>query len=200
MHVVDGGYFENSGATTALDILREITTAMGQAGTDLGDTVPKLIMISNNPLANAPVPEGAKKGGTVTTEAEAKRSEPSTFLEDAMAPVDALLNTRDARGTYAQRAIGKAQEIFYENLSGKLPPNQQAQVYYFSLAPAEVPLPLGWMLSNRAAHAMHLELNDEGKSKDQFPTWNKSEREKIIASLPAQRPAAADSSQSPSTR
>jgi hypothetical protein len=36
-HVVDGGYFENSGATTALDILREITREMGRAGSDLGD-------------------------------------------------------------------------------------------------------------------------------------------------------------------
>jgi hypothetical protein len=61
-----------------------------------------------------------------------------------------------ARGTYAQRAIGKAQEIFYENLKGKLPPNQEAKVYYFSLAPAEVPLPLGWMLSNRAVRAVGL--------------------------------------------
>lgn len=173
-HVVDGGYFENSGATTALDILREITREMGRAGSDLGDTVPKLIMISNNPTANAPVPVPDGKKITVTTAAEQKQSEPSTFLEDALAPVDALLHTRDARGTYAQRAIGHAQEIFYESLQGKLPPNQEAKVYYFSLAPAEVPLPLGWMLSNRAAGAMHLELNDEGKSiTTPVETWNK---------------------------
>ena len=200
-HVVDGGYFENSGATTALDILREITREMGRAGSDLGDTVPKLIMISNNPTANAPMPAGAKKKMTVTTEAEQKRSEPSTFLEDVMAPVDALLNTRDARGTYAQRAIGHAQEIFYENLKGTLPPNQQAKVYYFSLAPAEVPLPLGWMLSNRAAHAMHLELNDEGKSiTTPVETWNKFVREQIIASLPPPVPAAVASHRSAPTR
>src|SRR4029077_8196022 len=149
----------------------------------LGDTVPKLIMISNNPTANAPVPDGKKI--TVTPAAEQKQSEPSTFLEEAMAPVDALLHTRDARGTYAQRAIGHAQEIFYESLQGKLPPNQEAKVYYFSLAPAEVPLPLGWMLSNRAAGAMHLELNDEGKSiTTPVETWNKFVREQIIASLP----------------
>jgi hypothetical protein len=198
-HVVDGGYFENSGATTALDILREITREMGRAGSDLGDTVPKLIMISNNPTANAPLPDGKK--ATVTTTAEQKQSEPSTFLEDTMAPVDALLHTRDARGTYAQRAIGQAQEIFYENLNGKLPPNQDSKVYYFSLAPAEVPLPLGWMLSNRAAHAMHLELNDEGKSTTTpVETWNKVVREQIIASLPQQVPAAVTSHRSASTR
>ena len=183
-HVVDGGYFENSGATTALDILREITRAMRQANTDLGDTVPKLIMISSNPIAN--VPEGPKKSPTVTTEADQKRSEPSTFLEDVMAPVYALLNARDARGKYAQRALGREMEIFYENLNGKLPPNQRARVYYFSLAPAEVPLPLGWMLSNSAARAMLLELNDEGKSiTTPVETWNKFAREQIVASLPA---------------
>jgi len=200
-HVVDGGYFENSGATTALDILREITREMSRNGNDLSDTVPKLIMISNNPTANAPMPDGAEKKMTVTTEAEQKRSEPSTFLEDALAPVDALLHTRDARGSYAQRAIGRAQEIFYENLDGKLPPNQKAEVYYFSLAPADVPLPLGWMLSNRAAHAMHLQLNDEGKSfTTRVKTWNKSVREQIIASLPQPVPVAAGSNRSASAR
>lgn len=200
-HVVDGGYFENSGATTALDILREITREMGRAGSDLGDTVPKLIMISNNPTANAPMPAGAKTKMTVTTAAEQKRSEPGTFLEDVMAPVDALLHTRDARGTYAQRAIGHAQVIFYENLKATLPPNQEAKVYYFSLAPAEVPLPLGWMLSNRAAHAMHLELNDEGKSiTTPVDTWNKFVREQIIASLPPPVPVAVASHRSAATR
>jgi hypothetical protein len=200
-HVVDGGYFENSGTTTALDILRQITREMGKPGSDLSDTVPKLIMISNNPMANAPIPEGTKNTTSVTIKAEQKRSEPSTFLGDAIAPLEALLHTRDARGTYAQREIGQAQEIFYENLNGKLPPNQQAKVYYFSLAPAEVPLPLGWMLSNRAAHAMHLELNDEGKSiATPVETWNKVVREQIIASLPSPTPAAVSSSRSALTR
>jgi hypothetical protein len=199
-HVVDGGYFENSGATTALDILREITREMGP-GSDLGDTIPKLIMISNNPTANAPLPDGAKKKLTVTTAAEQKKSEPSTLLEDAMAPVDALLHTRDARGTYAQRAIGHAQEIFYENLKSELPPNQGSKVYYFSLAPAEVPLPLGWMLSNGAARAMHLELNDEGKSiTAPVETWNKFTRDQIIASLPSPASAAVASNRPPPAR
>jgi Patatin-like phospholipase len=200
-HVVDGGYFENSGATTALDILREITREMSRAGSDLEDTVPKLIMISNNPTANAPMPDGVKRKMIVTTEAEQKRSEPSTFLGDAIAPVNALLNTRDARGTYAQRAIGHAQEIFYENLNGKLPPNQEAKVYYFSLAPAEVPLPLGWMLSNRAARAMNLQLNDEGKSiTTPVETWNKIVRAQIIASLPPPVPVSVGSNRTASAR
>jgi hypothetical protein len=188
-HVVDGGYFENSGATTALDILRQVTNALSTAGADYGDVVPKLIMISNNPTAGVIEPEGAqdpkKQEESVTITAEQKQEEPGTFLGDVMAPVDALLHTRDARGRYAQSAIGRAQEIYYERLRDKLPPNQQAKVYYFSLAPAEVPLPLGWMLSNQAARAMHLELNDQGKSKHpSVPTWNKAVREQIIASLP----------------
>ena len=200
-HVVDGGYFENSGATTALDLLREITREMSRTGNNLSDTVPKLIMISNNPTANVPIPDNAWKKMTVTTEAEKRRSEPSTFLEDAMAPVDALLHTRDARGTYAQRAIGHAQRIFYENLDGKLPSNQKAEVYYFSLAPADVPLPLGWMLSNGAAHAMQLQLKDEGKSiTTPVTTWNKSVREQIIASLPPPVPVAVGSNRPASTR
>jgi hypothetical protein len=57
------------------------------------------------------------------------------------------------------------------------------------------------MLSNRAAHAMHLQLNDEGKSfTTRVKTWNKSVREQIIASLPPPVPVAAGSNRSASAR
>ena len=68
---------------------------------------------------------------------------------------------------------------------------KKPKVYYFSLGPAEVPLPLGWMLSNQAAHAMHQELTDEGKSKKTpVETWNKAVRQMIIDSLPQPNTAA----------
>lgn len=197
-HVVDGGYFENSGTTTALDILRQVTGAIGDPTKNLGDVVPKIIVISNNPVAAfaqpetdaspSPAPEQA-----VTTQAEQKHHEPGTFLEDALAPVYALLKAREARGTYAQYAIGKAQSVFYEKAGIKAIGSNDKQVYLFSLAPAEVPLPLGWMLSNRAAMAMRSQLNDEGKSKqNRVKTWNKAMRDLIVASLPTP-PATASS-------
>src|ERR1051325_10644881 len=51
-HVVDGGYFENSGAATALDILRQVNDELHQ-NPELRTIIPQIIMISNNPLGVA---------------------------------------------------------------------------------------------------------------------------------------------------
>ncbi|HEY6112054.1 MAG TPA: hypothetical protein VIV62_06030 [Chthoniobacterales bacterium] len=189
-HVVDGGYFENSGTTTALDILRQVTSEIADPKRNLSDVVPKIIVISNNPVAAFAQPEAESSPSpapeqAVTTQAEEQHEKPGTFLEDALAPVYALLKVREARGTYAQYAIGKAQSVFYEKTGIKPTAAEDKQVYLFSLAPADVPLPLGWMLSNRAALAMNAQLNDEGKSKrNRVKTWNKPMRDLIVASLP----------------
>src|SRR5438045_1084003 len=47
------------------------------------------------------------KNTTASTAAEAAQRRPGTFLEDALAPVYALLSAREARGDYAQQ-IGRA--------------------------------------------------------------------------------------------
>jgi Patatin-like phospholipase len=162
-HAVDGGYFENSGATTALDILRQVNVILNNANTkaEFADVVPKIIMISNSPVGTGFGDRKSKdfskeQGPTIAR--EISHYKPGSFLEDAVAPAYALLHTREARGVYAQRAIGKAQQIFYAERD--LPEDPNAQVYFFSLAQTTVPLPLGWMLSNRAAEAIQHELYD----------------------------------------
>jgi hypothetical protein len=191
-HVVDGGYFENSGATTALDTLRQVIAVLKKSEKSdgkLGDIVPKIIMISNSPVGTAfgdRKPEEQPRD-CPTTSADAEHNKPGTFLEDALAPAYALLSTRDARGVYAQRAIGKAQEVLYNEVPSLVARGDDKQVYLFSLAPAKVPLPLGWMLSNKAALAMQQELYDryeDGVSKCSGPPGNTTTRDQILASLP----------------
>jgi hypothetical protein len=192
-HAVDGGYFENSGATTALDILRQINAVIN-ADAEFADVLPRIIMISNNPIGVAFGNRNSKdlaKETDKTVERETSHHKPGSFLEDALAPVYALLNTRDARGVYAQRAIGRAQGTFYTERKIALDPRKQ--VYFFSLAKTTVPLPLGWMLSNRAAEAIQLELYDLKSSPngpvgilDEFDnpiTSNKEVRDAIIATV-----------------
>jgi hypothetical protein len=162
-HAVDGGYFENSGATTALDILRQINVILNHANTkaEFADVLPKIIMISNSPTGTGFGDRRIKdfsKNQSTTIAREISHYKPGAFLEDAVAPAYALLHTREARGVYAQRAIGRAQEIFYAERD--LPQDPHEQVYFFSLAQTTVPLPLGWMLSNRAAEAIQHELHD----------------------------------------
>src|SRR5262249_56752622 len=52
-HAVDGGYFENSGATTGVDILRKISLLQKDPDFNkraiVASVVPKVIMISNSP-------------------------------------------------------------------------------------------------------------------------------------------------------
>ena len=193
-HVVDGGYFENSGATTALDVLRVVNREITAPDSHLEDVIPKLVMISNDPRgagAGTRTVAGAEDQSdkTPTTKRDSAHNRPGQFLEDALAPAYALLSTRDARGIYAQREIGEAQKTFYEKLSRKDSATDKTQVYFFSLAPAPVPLPLGWMLSNGAAHAMQEELYDRGASKNtNVQTWNKAMREQIVASLGGKTP------------
>jgi len=190
-HVVDGGYFENSGAATALDILRQVNNELRQ-NAELRAIVPQIIMISNDPLGVASgsrdltMTKQALKNVPRSVTAEAAQRKPGTFLEDALAPAYALLSTRDARGEYAQKAIGQTQREFCDAIEGQLGIQAAGPhcLYFFSLAPATVPLPLGWMLSNRAAEAMQKEMLDSGLSaKAPVPTWNRPVLKQVIAAL-----------------
>jgi hypothetical protein len=189
-HVVDGGYFENSGATTALDILRQVKNELHQ-NAELR-IIPQIIMISNNPLGVASgsrertITKQALKKVARSAAAEAAQRKPGTFLEDALAPGYALLSTRDARGEYAQKDIGQAQREFCQLIKAGLgiEADRQQCLYFFSLAPATVPLPLGWMLSNGAAEAMQKEMLDSGLSANApVPTWNQAVLKEVIAAL-----------------
>jgi hypothetical protein len=193
-HAVDGGYFENSGATTGVDILRNISLLQKDPDFNkraiVASVIPKVIMISNSPVGTAfwkqrcPDKNNKEKENR-TIERELSHHKPTSLLEDALAPVYALLNTRDARGVYAQRAIGYVNNGFS--------PDPKKQVYFFSLAQTTVPLPLGWMLSNRAAEAIQLELFDQratGSGRDRITdcygqnlTWNTEERDLILEAL-----------------
>src|SRR5262245_1906649 len=193
-HAVDGGYFENSGATTGVDILRKISLLRNDPDPSkqaiVANVAPKIIMISNSPVGTAfwkqKCPDkNNKEKENRTIERELSHHKPTSLLEDALAPVYALLNTRDARGVYAQRAIGYVNNGFS--------PDPKKQVYFFSLAQTTVPLPLGWMLSNRAAEAIQLELFDQratGSGRDRITdcygqnlTWNTEERDLILEAL-----------------
>jgi hypothetical protein len=193
-HAVDGGYFENSAATTGVDILRKISLLRNDPDPNkqaiVAGVAPKVIMISNSPVGTAfwkqTCPDkNNKERKNPTIERELNHHKPTSLLEDALAPVYALLNTRDARGVYAQRAIG------YVNNGFSADPKKQ--VYFFSLAQTTVPLPLGWMLSNRAAEAIQLELFDQRATANgheritdcygQNLTWNTEERDLILGAL-----------------
>lgn len=166
-HIVDGGYFENSAATTALEIVTRIKDVCAHdliANVDV-----KVIMISNDPrkgsIAIAPAKPGPEPPGP-------KRTKPMTtqgqFLGELTAPLYTLLNTRNARGTYAQKAIKREQRRFKVGVTAAPSETEETQpstkdIIYFTLRDTNVPLPLGWMLSAAAAKTMQdqLRLDDD---------------------------------------
>jgi hypothetical protein len=79
-HLVDGGYFENTGAETAIDTIQSLRQA--------GHTDVRFVVIS---IANSPRQDDERD--TAWRRAH--------FLGEVLGPFRALLNTRDARGLLA---------------------------------------------------------------------------------------------------
>jgi hypothetical protein len=165
--IVDGGYFENSAATTAFEIATRIKDWC--AFKKIANVDVKVIMISNDPrkpsIMIAPAKPGPEPPGP-------KRSEPETvtghFIGEVTAPLYTMMNTRTARGTYAQKAIKREQRRFRAGVieapvEGEPTEPPSPDIFYFGLRDRNVPLPLGWMLSAAAAKTMQdqLRLNDD---------------------------------------
>jgi len=178
-HIVDGGYFENSGATTALEILMRIKEYC--AVQNITDVDPKVIMISNNP--RRPPIDPAKAGTQKARTLSESETVQGRIIGEVMSPVRALLNSRDARGTFAQKAIARQQRRF--KAADAAPPSKDHpeslihDIFYFSLEDQNVPLPLGWMLSDSAAKSIRGQWNFNGAV-----VRNKTAAEEVSQTLP----------------
>jgi hypothetical protein len=131
-HLVDGGYFENSGAATAYEVLAAMKQSVGY--NQWSRILPVVIMISNNP--NLPKNEDP---------------EPRKFFNELLSPVATLLNTRNARGSYSREALRSLVEK--KNMNNGL-------YLSFALRDGQGPLPLSWVLSDVAKQAMQNQLGD----------------------------------------
>lgn len=107
-HVVDGGYFENSGTTTLADTYRAIQLAAGDAWSGVRPTV---LMITNDPHQDD------------TAEALA-----TPKANELRSPIDAMLNTRSGRGSQARAQMqeilgtrGIYKEFGLQNIGGPVP-------------------------------------------------------------------------------
>ena len=101
-HVVDGGYFENSGLATVGNILQ----ALGMATTRDSSVRPVVLYLCNDPLPC--VAESAGSLGTTTR---------STSVNETLAPLRAVLAARGARGSLARAEIMKVPGVTYLQLN-----------------------------------------------------------------------------------
>jgi len=146
-HVVDGGYFENSGAVTASEVIGAVNDLRNTPGGDFGDVDPLVIIIdfydttSQQPsdkrlfcptygLCGPPPPKSSDK-----------------VANEILSPLRALLNTRSARGA---QAVGDVAQL------------QKASLVEFRLVARTIPLPLGWVLSDSAMNAIDNAMASEG--------------------------------------
>lgn len=134
---VDGGYFENSGATASHEILQTIDVlAADDARWRQVDAY--VIHISNDPVE-------AKFGSDNLSGApDNPRIAPRSFLNEALSPLTTLLNTRDARGLYARESLMW--------MAGK------SYFLHFGLCRTSANVPLGWVLSASTRERMEAQL------------------------------------------
>jgi hypothetical protein len=136
IRVVDGGYFENSGVATALDLVKGMVEAIGA---DPNRKVEINLLVFTSAKFETP---------------EAKS------LGELIDPIRTMFSTRGAR---AGIAIGEALAEF-RNLSTEST-QVNANVIKLELDGYEYPLPLGWRLSPVTRHLISFQNGVEGQCK-----------------------------------
>jgi hypothetical protein len=186
MRVVDGGYFENSGAATLMDLL----DALERKHQDL---YPILILIRNDPRAPFVCHRSGEEARPLLDDGPEGPSA-GDFLAELAAPVRALLNARTARGRLAEvdaarsvegkgaphagsehEAARKVQQLGgtvieislaavlgYELRSAGKGNEEYAERLEESLRKQAIEPPLGWSLSEEVRTEMDEVLNEEG--------------------------------------
>jgi hypothetical protein len=153
MQLVDGGYFENSGTTTLLELMRLLRGKARQHGVSMRFIV---IHISNDPLmsdfveqhdARAPLPFYSTACQAVPG------AMPAHVRGEATAPLDALLDTRSARGDYARVQLLNALR------PDAADPSRGDMLWHFRLCPGNYPIPMGWTISATVFTEMSDQLN-----------------------------------------
>jgi hypothetical protein len=121
-HLVDGGYFENAGATTATEVLLQVYTLAAQMKISIE---PVVLSITNDPALD-----------------DCSRPPARRWLNELLSPPLALINTRNARGSY-----GRADLYQMANAMG-------GRFLHIGLQKLDGPAPLGWALSDKAMKTM----------------------------------------------
>ena len=138
--VVDGGYFENSGATASLAILQTVEQ-LAETDRRWNSVDAYVIHISNEPV-------DAKYAADALAGAPANPNiRPKQFLNEALSPLWAFLNTRAARGYYARETL--AWQAGHSNY------------FHFGLCRRSANIPLGWVLSQSTRDRMEEQLTRE---------------------------------------
>jgi hypothetical protein len=132
--IVDGGYFENSGTATLEELYDEIVATQNGRTDNLF-----VILITNEPGSPQVCHPAVNQSG------QGRRSIPP--LSDLFAPIQAILSTREGRGTLAQHSLASKLQCATKPtvIEWNLPPDSRDVTTWYARTP-----PLGWFLSPQA--------------------------------------------------
>jgi hypothetical protein len=138
-HSVDGGYFENSGTTAVLEILKVINQ-LKEPNSDWARVQPYVILIGNEPVDTGNLDRSLHKAP------DNPSIEPLRFAPEIRSPFKTLFATREARGEHARVStrwhVGNSQFL------------------HFGLCEDEkTRIPLGWVLSGAVRERMDTQLS-----------------------------------------
>ena len=144
LRLVDGGYVDNSGVETALDLVDAIRGAV--------DDIGRKALEPNTSVANTGIPYRRVKLRMISLSGGDYSVRGSFALGDVLEPVRALLSTRSSR---AYVAIDRANKEFvpYEletvSRNGNSSTVTTGDLRISNLTSRYYPLPLGWAMSDR---------------------------------------------------
>lgn len=141
LQLVDGGYYENSGATTLLEVTQQLQAIAARRGQSLRLIV---LHISNDPQLTDFIDQHDPSRFMPLYSAacaQSARLPPSAPSGEVVAPAKALLATRDARGSYARA------QLLHSLHPDSAMPAQGDLLWHFRLCAGEYPIPLGWTVS-----------------------------------------------------
>ncbi len=136
-HIIDGGYFENYGATTLSNLLA------GLENTSFKDSKRGLlvIVISNDTAIQ-------REFYTDTCLKDGCKIAEQVFLNEIFAPLYGMLNVRNAHGFYAFKDLNKQVKQFAAN-------GRRSEFVHFSIKEQDADNPpLGWVLSKKSMQNM----------------------------------------------
>ncbi|TPQ38921.1 hypothetical protein C2U70_07915 [Bradyrhizobium guangdongense] len=153
--LVDGGYFENSGLSTALDLVEHMARG--------AKSVHKAVRVVLVRIEN-----GAATTNYDTVEGSRPKP-PSQWLGEIMSPIRAFIGTREARADQARLATDRAVAGHRYGLgcrNGGPDGCVKIDQIRLELRPCKVKIPLGWSLSPGAREEIRKQLGVEGSEGD----------------------------------
>ncbi len=167
LHLVDGGYFENSGAVTLAEVLDVLLEVAEERHFEI---TPVVIHISNDPETSDPE----------------QFDDPYRLAAQIRAPLQALLNTRPARGFQAREDLRR--RVLDLNPAHGVP--RAYHVHFRLCREVRAPLPLGWTLSHVAKDEMQRQLGagEVPPNADSIAARNHALRTAVLDILAGERP------------